>query len=122
MRSILSMLRLNELERAYDLVQLAEDRQKEVFDEMAMTGKYITPRELQDHKNYLEFAYTYVNTAEFKYLPAQAQDLIDKHIKAREDLLAKSATPGAAPALPEGAAPPPPPAGPQGLLDILGGA
>ena len=66
--TILSMLKLNELEGLYDLIKMAEDRQYEVFKEMIDTGRPIEPKELEDHENMLAYAYRYVMTSEFKYL------------------------------------------------------
>lgn len=107
-RQILKMLKLNELAGAYDLLDLAADRQREVFDAMSATGEYIQPEELQDHKNMLSYAYMYIMTSEFKYLPAQAKVDIRRHIKDREQLAAAGPsggsgstlqpTPGPAPA------------------------
>jgi hypothetical protein len=110
----------------YDIMQLAEDRQREIFTEMDATGMYIEPQELQDHKNMLEVAYTYVMTAEFKYLPKKTRDLIIRHIKEREELASQgaagSAGAGAPPAeAPQGGAPAAPEAaGPANLGALLG--
>jgi hypothetical protein len=92
-RSILGMLKLNELEGLYDRVSMANDRQYEVFKEMTITGEYITPDELQDHKNMLEFAYEYVMTSEFKYLDEDSKELIKQHILEREQIAAQGAAP-----------------------------
>lgn len=122
-RSLLKLLKLNELEGAYDSVQLADDRQREIFEEMVATQEYIPPRELQDHKNMLSYAYKYVMTSEFKYLDPTSQDLIDQHIKEREQMAAKGAQPqegqapgGAGPMPAPGAAPQLP--SPTGPLDV----
>lgn len=112
-RTILKLLKLNELEGAFDIVQMADDRQREIFEEMIATGRYIEPRELQDHQNMLKFAYQYVMTTEYKYLPEDEKQLIDQHIKAREMLAAQ----GAAPA---GGTPGPTPQ-PGGLSQLPGG-
>ena len=125
-RAILRMMKLNELDGMYDIMQLAEDRQREIFTEMDATGMYIEPQELQDHKNMLEVAYTYVMTAEFKYLPKKTRDLIIRHIKEREELASQgaagSAGAGAPPAeAPQGGAPAAPEAaGPANLGALLG--
>lgn len=92
-KTILGMLRLNELEGMYDIMQLSAERQREIFEEMIATGGYIKPRELQEHQGMLQFAYRYLMTSEYKYLPANLQVLIEQHIKAREELAAKSAAP-----------------------------
>jgi hypothetical protein len=106
-RQLLKMLKLNELAGAYDLLDLAADRQREIFEEMGATGKYIEPEQLQDHKNMLSYAYMYIMTSEFKYLPAETKVNIRKHILAREQVAASGpagngstleGTPGPAPA------------------------
>lgn len=88
-RTLLKMLKLNELSGQYDTLELASDRQREIFEEMTVTGKYISPEELQDHKNMLSYAYIYVMTSEFKYLHSGAKLLITKHIKDRETMAAQ---------------------------------
>lgn len=112
-RTIMQMLKLNELEGLYDAVQLAADRQREIFEEMTAgpTPLYIAPKELQDHTNMLKFAYHFIMTTEFKYMPPEKQALIERHIRERETLAAQ----GAAPA--EGALPQ---AAPGGLPALAG--
>jgi hypothetical protein len=88
---ILSMLRLSDLDRAYDIAKLGEDRQKELFDQMILSGEYVAPEELQAHTQYLEFAYHYVNSAEYKYLDPRSKALINRHIKERETFTKKEA-------------------------------
>lgn len=104
-RTMLKMMKLNELSNAYDVLDLATDRQREIFEEMIASGRYIHPEELQDHKNMLSFAYSYVMTSEFKYLEEKSQTLIRQHIKDREKMAAAPVgdttlvgTPGPAPA------------------------
>ena len=92
-RTILSMLKLNELGGLYDVVKLAEDRQYEIFKEMTDTLEYIEPRDRQDHQNMLLFANQYVMTSEFKYLDPDAKLLIEQHISDREQLAAQTAQP-----------------------------
>ena len=108
-RAMLRMMKLNELDGMYDIMQLADDRQREIFTEMCTNEIYIAPEELQDHKNMLEVAYTYIMTAEFKYLSKKCKALIIRHVKEREALAAKGASPeGSAPtAGPMGAEPAP---------------
>jgi hypothetical protein len=125
MKTMMGMLRLNELEGIYDIVDLPKLRQYELFDEMINTGEYIPPEELQDHQGMLKWAYVYVMEAKFKYLPKDIQVLIETHIKDRELLAAKGVgadlgtnmeggSPG--PAGMAGASPEP------GLDAVLGGA
>lgn len=116
-RDMLRMMKLNELSGMYDSLDLAADRQREIFEEMVATGLYIKPRKLQDHVNMLIFAGNFVMTTEFKYLPDEAKLLIEKHIEDRKTLmqqetsmaasLAGPQAPGPAPEGPAGAAPPP---------------
>lgn len=105
-RSILQMLKLNELEGVYDNLELATSRQSEIFREMKESGAYIAPEKLQDHRNMLDYAYTFVMSAEYKYWPDGIKTLVEKHIEAREQLAATqaSASPGGTPA-PGSAAP-----------------
>ena len=88
-RQILSMLKLNELSGLYDTLELAKDRQREIFEEMIATGMYISPRELEDHKNMLSFSYHYLMTTEFKYLKDDEKVLIERHVKEREQFAAQ---------------------------------
>ncbi len=110
-KTILSMLKLNELEGLYDRMQMSADRQREVFETMIAKRQYIAPTELQDHAGMLDFAYYYVMTSTYKYLDSESQGMIDKHILEREQWAAKAATkgqgaPGAAAGEPPPAAPP----------------
>jgi len=123
-RTALQLLKLNELEGMYDIVQMAEDRQREIFEEMIAKDIYIPPRELQDHTNMLSYAYNFLMTSEFKYLRAEHQALVERHIKEREQIKMASAAaaqpvapgmPGAAPA--PGGLPAVPGAG--GPLDVM---
>lgn len=90
-RTILQMVKLNELEGLYDKTQLAADRQREFFEEMLAKDIYIAPRDLQDHKNMLEYCYEYVMTTEYKYLLPEQHAIIDRHIKEREQMAAAGA-------------------------------
>ena len=105
-RSLLSLMKLNELEGFYDKTQLAADRQREVFEEIIKKGLYVQPEELQDHQNMLAYAYEFLMTSEFKYLPEDAKVLIRQHVKDREQLAAQVAGGGAMPG-PGGGAPAP---------------
>jgi hypothetical protein len=97
-RTILSLLKLNDLDGAYDRVTMAADRQREIFEEMIKNDLYIKPKELQDHKNMLAFSYDYLMSSEFKYLTPEHQALLERHIKDREALAAQGPQPGVAPA------------------------
>jgi hypothetical protein len=93
-KTILSMLKLSELEGLYDINELSGQRQKEIFDEMLESNKYIAPRELEEHKGMLNYAYRFIMTAEFKYLPEDQKLLIEQHIKEREQVAAMGAGAG----------------------------
>jgi len=86
-RDLLRLVKLSELEGAYDIVQLAADRQQEIFDEMLATGKSIPARDMQDHENMLKYAYGYLMGASFRDLSPEVKQLIEKHIKEREQML-----------------------------------
>lgn len=118
-RTFLRFLKLNEFDGLVDRVQLAYDRQREIFEECIQLQEYVPPRELSDHKNMLAYCYEFVMTAEYKYLPPEIQELIDKHIKEREQLAATGAQPPA-PGLPPGpaGAVPPPQSGAAPLMGL----
>jgi hypothetical protein len=48
---------------------------------------------MEDHLSRLEWARTYLETSEFKYLPDELKELIRKHVKDRMDLAAQEAAP-----------------------------
>lgn len=112
-RQILGMMKLNELDEMYDDLQLAENRQKEIFDIMIATGTYIAPEELMDHTNMIAFALKYFMTREFDALAPELKLLCKQHIKDRVALAAQEQAQmsGAAPA----AAPGPVPSGAESL-------
>jgi hypothetical protein len=123
-RQLLKMLKLNELSGQYDLLELADNRQREIFETMIATGVYIAPEELQDHKNMLSYSYMFLMTSEYKYLEDDAKALIKQHVKEREMLAAQGAAPsllaGAPGPLPQGLAGGMPPSAPgmqAGLVD-----
>ena len=82
-RMSMKMLKLNELEGMYDKLEMAEDRQREIFEEQAASHKLIPPEEYQDHTNMIAWALDWFMTAEFKYLGTEARELAKAHIKAR---------------------------------------
>jgi hypothetical protein len=88
-RVSLKMMKLNELEGLYDMMQLAEDRQREIFEEMISTGSYIPPEQLQDHENMMAYALQYVMTVEYKYLEDSLKPLIIQHINDRAAIAAQ---------------------------------
>lgn len=90
-RYLAQMLRLNELESIYDYIDMPENRMREIIDEMITKKVYIPPEDLQDHKNMLAYAYRYIMSGEFKYLDKESKELIKRHIKEREQMMAAAA-------------------------------
>lgn len=107
-KQIVHHMKLNDLEGIHDRLDMSKDRQREIFEEMLAKfaeghpDPYIAPRDMENHDGRLEYAYDYVESSEFKYLKEAEKDLIERHIKAREDLLAAQQTgqPAAAPEQP----------------------
>lgn len=106
-KKLLSMLKLNELEGMYDRIQLAADRQREIFEEMIATDRYIGPEESEDDINMLSWAADYRMSAEFKYLRKEHQALILRHIQERGQRVAQASGGGMPQAggAPQGGAP-----------------
>lgn len=125
-RQLLSMMKLNELGNMYDVIEVAKDRQREIFEEMIASGLYIAPQELEDHKNMLSFAYYYLMTTEFKYLQEEEKVLIRRHVKDREAMAANQISSGALGGMPPGPTPQgpaggvPPVPGPGGMAGPVG--
>jgi len=116
-RSLMNMLKLNELEGMHDLTELAKSRQQEIFEKIieAEGQFYIPPREMADHKNMLIHCNEFVMTAEFRDLEPKIQILIEKHIKDRVTLSQGGSVEAPAPAQEAGA--PMEPATAQGGLE-----
>ena len=92
-KTVLGMIRLNELGELYDLAKLSELRQQEIFDEMIAKyqdgiDSYIAPEDLEEHQGMLQYAYQFRMSAAYKYLELPLRQMIDKHIKDREALAA----------------------------------
>ncbi len=119
-RTSMRMLKLNELESMFDELDLAENRQKAIFDMMISTGTYIPPKKYRDHENMIAWAMHYFMTQEFESLPDHIQALCEQHIEERAQVAATEKNPGppaGAPPAPgplptEAAGPVPPPAAP----------
>jgi len=122
----LKLMKLNDLEGFYDDINLAEARQREYFEEIIATEKYVPPEIFEDHVQMLAFARKYRMTQQFKSLEKKIKDLIYKHIveraglpKIEEALLAGGAAPAAP--IPEMAgAPGMAPVGPAGSAEAAG--
>lgn len=110
----LQMMKLNELEGMHDIIQMAEDRQKEIFDVMIATGEYYPPKKFQDHKNMIAWALNYFMTREFNDLDEDTQDLCRAHIEERMELAGSEVQPPVSIPPAGGGVPPTgtPPAGP----------
>ncbi len=95
-KQFLQYLKLNDMEGIFDIMELSAERQREVFEEMIAKLEekmppeeaYIAPESGEEHKGRLDYAYTYVETTDFKYLPKIAKELIRQHITERETMLA----------------------------------
>jgi hypothetical protein len=101
-KEILRLMKLDDVGGAFDRIDLAADRQREIFEEMEMHFKkgtpiYIPPEPMEDHLSRLEWARTYLETSEFKYLPEDLKELIRRHVQDRMDLAAQEAAPAAGP-------------------------
>lgn len=125
-KTIVRMLKLNDLEGIYDINDRARERQIEVFEEIVAGGGdvYVKPEELQEHDGRLAYCYEYLEGSEYRDLPSRVQRLIKHHVREREALKAKGlgspdgqdanagnnppGPPGAAGPAPEGAPAAPP--------------
>lgn len=122
-RKALEMLKLNELEGMYDSLDLAENRQKEIFDAMTATKAYIQPEDLMDHENMIAWALGYFMTQEFTSLEEDVKLLLKQHIRERAQVAAmeKGAGGPAGVAAPANAAPGPVPQAPAGPVPAPSG-
>lgn len=104
-RTSMKMLKLNEVEGLFDELDLAESRQKELFDEMIATKALLKPEELMDHENMIAWAMHYFMTQEFQALESTDQQNLKQHIKDRAALAATESG-NAGPPNPAGQMPP----------------
>ncbi len=89
-KTIMRMLKLNELEGLYDINDMSRERQIEVFEEM-IDGNgdvYVAPEEMQDHDARLAYCYEFVESAQYRDLAERTQRLLKHHIREREALKA----------------------------------
>lgn len=123
MRTILGMLKLNDVAGLFDMATVAERRQLEIFDEMIAKSEvdgltlYIKPERGEEHDGMLKAAYEFRMSMAFKVLPPELKVLIQRHIDEREAIKVAQATPAAGaagvpaaqplPGLPGGLATPP---------------
>lgn len=112
-KTLLGMMRLNEVETTMDLTTLGTKRQNEIFEEMItsyMSEKllvYIAPEKNEDHASMLEAAKLFRMSSKWRTLPKELQQLLDQHIDDRMALQAQQAAPAPAPAGAPGMAPAP---------------
>lgn len=116
-RMSLRMMKLNDLNGLFDKPQMAEDRQREIFEEQIATGRLIEPEEFQDHENMMAWALDYFMTAEFKYLSDEEKELCKEHFRKRKTLAAQEMSGGLS-----GQPQPPGPAGEPGAPPGIGAA
>jgi len=82
-RTILSMLRLGELDSLTDATDLASDRMREVVERIVATDTQVNPEEFEDHDGMLAYALVYVMTKEFQDLEFDHQALVREHMRLR---------------------------------------
>lgn len=82
-RKILTLMRLGELDDAADHIQMAEDRQREIFEKMTLTGSYIPPAPMMDHEGMIAYGMEFLMTADFDALDPVQQALVRRHIYER---------------------------------------
>lgn len=88
-RKILSMLRLGEVDDAADDEQMAEDRQREIFDRMIATATYIPPQPCMDHEGMLAYAMRFMMSKDFDLLEPAEQMMVRRHYYERGEVAAK---------------------------------
>jgi hypothetical protein len=97
-KEILRLMKLDDVGGAFDRVELAGDRQREIFEKMWLAYTkdnpiYIPPEPMEDHLSRLDWARTYMETSEFRDLPDELKELFRRHIKDRMELAAQEASP-----------------------------
>ncbi len=109
-RQFLKYMKLNELDNVYDSLEMAENRQREIFEAMINDpSRFIAPRLYEDHPNMLIYAKQWVMSREFTDLPENVKLLCEQHMtqriqmEAQQSLAAQSGVPGGAP--PQGGVP-----------------
>lgn len=102
---LIKQLKLAELDTLYDIIAMADERQREYFEEIIFTNgeRDVRPQKYEDHVNMLAYCFRYVMTAEFKYLGEQVKQRIRQHIDARVALQKQEQAPLEAPAAPDSA-------------------
>lgn len=99
MRSILRMLRINDVSGLFDMAEVGARRQFEIFDEMIAKFEehgllvYIPPERGEEHNSMLEACAEFRMSMAFKCLAKPVKRLIERHIDARTQLKAEAAVP-----------------------------
>lgn len=119
-RTTLRMMKLSELEGMYDKLDMAGNRQKEIFDAIIATNTYIAPRKYRDHENMIAWALDYFMSSEYNNLPDEVQLLCEQHIEERGRLAAEESG-GAPQQQVPGQAPGPLPSTTAGAVPDAGG-
>jgi hypothetical protein len=117
-KELLKLMKLNDVGGAFDRIEMAGDRQREIFEAMAVAWYekkpiYIAPEEGEDHLSRLEWARGYTESAEFRDLDDGLKDLLRQHVKDRKQMAAQEAMPDQAGLLPQ-------PAGMPGVGGAMG--
>jgi hypothetical protein len=119
-RMLARELKLGFADNILNRAELAYNRQQEYFDEMIkrfdQLGQYayIEPRELEDHEAMYTYCRYYYHTRAFRRLDSELQKVIEQHIRARRDMIAKNEAKAQQPAAAVAGAPGMPPMPPQG--------
>jgi hypothetical protein len=105
-RSLVDVIRLNVMDNFIDHLAVAKRKQRKIFKTMIRAHEsegsmaYIKPRELEDHENMLAYCREFVMSNEYDVLEKETKELIDTHIRDRENIVADltaKATPPQAP-------------------------
>lgn len=129
--SLADAVRLNVMDNYVDQFRLAKRKQRRIFKEMIRAFKqlgteaYIEPQKMENHEQMLAYCRIFVMTEEYDNLDEMLQGLIDKHIEAREKIIAdltvaaqQAQMPPAAPGAPPGPPAAPAAPAPQGLAAV----
>ena len=89
-KTIVRMLKLNELEGLYDITDRSRERQREVFEEIVFGegDVYVAPEDMQNHDDRLAYCYEYLEGATFRDLSERVKRLLRHHTKEREKMKA----------------------------------
>jgi hypothetical protein len=102
---ILAEMQLGETDAVFDDAELGQDRMLDYFDRIIKTGVQAEPRPHENHEQMLSYASKFVMLRAYQSLEDPIKDLIDEHIKMRQEALQQAvapqqAAPGMAPPAP----------------------